>query len=100
MQRHVFLSFVEDLQLANLFRGQVKRENAALEFADYSVKVPFESYNADYIRQEIKNLINKVSVTVCLIGRTTYTSTWVNWEIATTVEVSCNSSYEVVENLK
>ena len=84
MARNVFLSFVEeDLNLVNLFRGQAKNENNDLEFSDYSVKEPFDSEKADYIRQEIRNLIKKVSVTLCLIGETTYKSKWVDWEIRT-----------------
>ena len=84
MARNVFLSFVEeDLKLVNLFRGQAKNQNNDLEFSDYSVKEPFDSENADYIRQEIRNLIKKVSVTLCLIGETTYKSKWVDWEIRT-----------------
>jgi hypothetical protein len=88
MARNVFLSFVEeDLNLVNLFRGQAKNENNDLEFSDYSVKEPFDSENADYIRQEIRNLIKKVSVTLCLIGETTYKSKWVAWEIKTSAEL-------------
>jgi DNA-directed RNA polymerase subunit L len=88
MARNVFLSFVEeDLNLVNLFRGQAKNENNDLEFSDYSVKEPFDSENADYIRQEIRNLIKKVSVTLCLIGETTYKSKWVDWEIRTSAEL-------------
>ena len=84
MARNVFLSFVEeDLNLVNLFRGQAKNENNDLEFYDYSVKEPFDSDNADYIKQKIRNLIEKVSVTLCLIGETTYKSKWVDWEIRT-----------------
>jgi DNA-directed RNA polymerase subunit L len=84
MARNVFLSFVEeDLNLVNLFRGQAKNENNDLEFYDYSVKEPFDSENADYIKQKIRNLIEKVSVTLCLIGETTYKSKWVDWEIRT-----------------
>ena len=88
MARNVFLSFVEeDLNLVNLFRGQAKNENNDLEFFDYSVKEPFDSENADYIRQKIRNLIKKVSVTLCLIGETTYKSEWVAWEIRTSAEL-------------
>lgn len=82
MTRNVFLSFEqEDLDLVNLFRGQVKNPSNPLEFSDYSVKVPFDSTNADYIKREIKDLINKSSVTLCLIGYRTQSSRWVNWEI-------------------
>lgn len=88
MARNVFLSFVEeDLELVNLFRGQAKNPANPLEFSDYSVKVPFDSSNAAYIRTEIKDLINRSSVTLCLIGTRTYGSTWVDWEIKTSREL-------------
>src|SRR5437899_3024929 len=88
VQRHVFLAFVrEDLDLVNLFRGQAKNENSELEFSDYSVKEEFDSSNADYIRQQIRNLIKQVSVTLCLIGQTTASSKWVNWEVRTSAEL-------------
>ena len=88
MARNVFLSFVEeDIYLVNLFRGQAKNENNDMEFSDYSVKEPFDSENADYIKQQIRNLVKKVSVTLCLIGETTYKSKWVNWEIRTSSEL-------------
>ena len=84
MVRNVFLSFVEeDLNLANLFRGQARNVNNDLEFRDYSVKEPFNSSSAEYIKQQIRNLIDNVSVTLCLIGYNTHTSNWVNWEIET-----------------
>jgi hypothetical protein len=49
-----FLSFVEeDLDRVNLFRGQARNKNFDLEFADYSVREPYNSANADYIKQQI-----------------------------------------------
>src|SRR6266511_1300888 len=104
MARHVFLSFVEeDLDLVKLFRGQAKNENNDLEFSDYSVREPFDSANAEYIRRKIRELINQVSVTVVLIGETTSTSRWVDWEIRTTaglgkglVGMRLHSSYKDV----
>src|SRR5215471_597740 len=88
MARRVFLSFVaEDLQLVNAFRGQAKSEKSDLEFDDHSVKEPFDSTNAYYIRQQIKDQIRRVSVTVCLIGYTTVSSKWVDWETATASEL-------------
>ncbi len=84
MARNVFLSFVEeDLQLVHLFRGQTKNPNNPLEFSDFSVKEPFNSQNAEYVKKQIRDLIIKTSVTVCLLGSTTYTSNWVKWEIMT-----------------
>jgi hypothetical protein len=88
MATRVFLSFVEeDLALVNLFRGQAKNKNNDLEFSDYSVREPYESNNAEYIRSKIRERINLASVTLCLIGRTTSTSRWVDWEIRTSKEV-------------
>jgi hypothetical protein len=82
MAKHVFLSFVaEDLDGANLFRGQAKNQNGDLAFDDYSVKVPYNSTDADYIRGQITEKIRATSVTICLIGQTTSTSAWVKWEI-------------------
>jgi len=84
----VFLSFVEeDLNLVNLFRGQSKRENSDLEFADYSIKEPFDSQNADYIARGITEKLKLSSLTVCLYGPTTHTSKWVDWELRKTLEL-------------
>lgn len=83
-----FLSFVEeDLNLVNLFRGQAKNKGSDLEFADYSIKEPFNSRNADYIRAGITAQLKLASLTVCLYGPTTYTSNWVDWELKKTLEL-------------
>lgn len=88
MAKHVFLSFVqEDLDLVNLFRGQAKRKNGDLSFDDYSVKVPYNSDDAAYIRTQIAGKIRAASVTICLIGPMTSSSTWVKWEVEKSVEV-------------
>ena len=88
MTKHIFLSFVEeDLALVRLFRGQAKNKKSALEFDDYSVKVPYNSTNATYIRSQISAKIRAASVTIVLIGDDTYKSEWVAWEIAKSVEL-------------
>jgi hypothetical protein len=82
MARHVFLSFVEeDLTLVTLFRGQARNRNSALSFDDYSVKDPYNSTRAEYIRSQITPKIRACSVLVCLVGAQTYSSSWVDWEI-------------------
>ena len=84
MAKRVFLSFVvEDEVTVNLFRGQAKNKNNDLEFSDYSVREPYDSTNAAYIRSKIRERIAAASVTVCLIGETTYKSKWVDWELRT-----------------
>lgn len=83
-----FLSFVEeDLALVNLFRGQAKNTSSDLEFADYSVREPYNSSNAQYIKQQITPKISGSSLTMCLYGPTTYTSSWVDWELTKALEL-------------
>jgi len=82
MAIRAFLSFVEeDLNLVNLFRGQAKHQDNDLEFDDYSIKIPFDSNNAEYIGRGIAEQIKLATMTVCLYGPTTYQSGWVNWEL-------------------
>lgn len=95
MAKHVFLSFVEeDLTMVNLFRGQAKNKNSNLVFDDYSVKVPYNSVNAAYIRTRIKEKIRSASVTICLMGTTTQKSDWVDWELETSYDLG-NSVFGV-----
>ena len=83
-----FLSFVqEDLNVVNLFRGQAKNESTDLEFADYSIKEPFDSRNAEYIGRGITEQIKFSTLTICLFGPTTYRSKWVDWELKKTLEM-------------
>jgi len=87
-RRKVFLSFIhENLDLVNLFRGQAKNENSDLDFIDYSLRAPFNSKNAEYIRQGIRERIRQSSVTVVLITNETYKSNWVNWEIRESIRL-------------
>jgi len=82
VRRRVYISFrSEDIDIANLFRGQAKNEYSDLEFIDFSLKVPFNSENAEYIKRGIRERITQSSVTVVLVTDSTYQSEWVNWEI-------------------
>jgi hypothetical protein len=75
---NVFLSFAtEDKPLVELFRGQAKSQNTDLELRDYSIKEPF-----DYAwKTNCERIIRMCSVTICLVGRSTYKSAAVDWEI-------------------
>jgi hypothetical protein len=80
--RHVFISFAnEDLGEVNLFRGQAKSDKSDLQFDDFSVKEAFDSANADYIKRQIRERIDRCSVTVVYLSEHSATSKWVNWEI-------------------
>ena len=76
--RNVFISFdVDDEFMVNLLRSQAKDDRFPFEFRDYSVKEPFEYGWKD----EVRNLISMSSAVIVAIGRNTYESRAVNWEI-------------------
>ena len=84
---HVFISFsAEDMNEVNLLRGQAKNENSDLAFDDYSVKKAYNSEDADYIKRQIRDKIDKASVTVVFLSPKAATSEWVNWEIAESIK--------------
>lgn len=79
---NVFISFSsDDLDEVNLLRGQAKNENSDIEFNDWSLKEPFDSKKADYIKRGIRERIRQCSVTVVYMSEKTADSKWVNWEI-------------------
>jgi hypothetical protein len=79
---NVFISFAtEDLNDVNLLRGQAKNENSDIEFNDWSLKVPFDSKDAEYIKRGIRERIRQCSVTIVFISDSTADSKWVDWEI-------------------
>ena len=81
-KHNVFISFSsEDLAEVNLLRGQAKNEISDIEFNDWSLKEPFDSKKADYIKRGIRERIRQCSVTVVYISDKTAGSKWVNWEI-------------------
>ena len=79
---NVFISFSsEDLAEVNLLRGQAKNENSDIEFNDWSLREPFDSKKADYVKRGIRERIRQCSVTVVYVSATTADSKWVDWEI-------------------
>ena len=85
--RHVFISFDhEDLDEVNLLRGQAKNDKVDLQFDDHSVKEPFDSANADYIKRQIRAKIDRCSVTVVYLSPKAASSIWVNWEIEESIK--------------
>ena len=75
---HVFISFAfENEDEVNLLRGQAKNEKTDLEFDDFSLKEAVNSKNEDYIKQEIRERIDRASVILlchipnCINGRAT-----------------------------
>lgn len=82
--KRVFLSFAEeDIPQVRGLRLLKDNPNFELDFYDESVGEPIDSRNANYIERVIREKIRRCSVTICLIGKTTYNSKWVEWELET-----------------
>lgn len=85
---NVFISFVsEDINDVNLLRGQAKNESSDIEFNDWSLREPFDSKRAEYIKRGIKDRIERSSVTLVYIAEHTADSKWVDWEIRESVHM-------------
>ena len=81
-KRNVFISFAtEDMDEINLLRGQAKNEKSDIEFNDHSVKAPYNSERAEYIKQKITERIQRCSTTVVYLSENVAQSQWVKWEV-------------------
>ena len=88
-RRSIFISFSsDDLDEVNLLRGQAKNENSNIEFVDWSLKQPFDSERANYIKQGIRERIRQSSVTVVYVSEKTADSRWVDWEIRESIAMN------------
>ena len=52
----------------DFLRGQAKNKQSDLEFNDWSLREPFNSKRAEYIKQGIRDRIKKSSVTIVYIS--------------------------------
>ncbi|WP_198665257.1 TIR domain-containing protein [Paraburkholderia kururiensis] len=87
-KRNVFISFAtEDMDEVNLLRAQAKNENSDIEFNDHSVREPYESERAEYIKRKIAERIARSSVTVVYLSKDTAQSRWVEWEVKKSLEL-------------
>lgn len=74
----VFLSFsMMHKPLVELFRQQATSGRSGLVFRDYSIKEPVEGA----WKAHAERLIRRSNVTICLVGKGTWRSEPVNWEI-------------------
>jgi len=59
-----------------------------IKFHDTSVGTSINSVNANYIKSVIKNRIKESDIVLCLVGKNTGSSDWVNWEIETAYQLN------------
>lgn len=87
-KRNVFISFAtEDMDEVNLLRAHSKNENSDIEFNDHSVRVPYDSERAEYIRRKIAERIARTSTTIVYLSKHTAQSRWVEWEVQKSLEL-------------
>ncbi len=76
--RNVFISFnTDDEWSVNLLRSQAKDERFDVYFRDYSIKDPFDTA----WRSQAKEIIDKTSTMIVMIGSKTTSREAVDWEI-------------------
>lgn len=87
-KRRLFLSFhAEDKPQVQGFRLMARNPNVGVDFYDGSLQEPVISERAAYVRKVIREKIQRASVVVCLIGNGTAWREWVDWELATGLEL-------------
>jgi hypothetical protein len=87
-KRRIYLSFhVEDLPQVQGFRLMARAPNLQIEFFDGSLREVINSTRGSYIKQQIRSIIQKASVVVCMIGNGTAWRDWVEWELNTAFEL-------------
>ena len=82
--KRVFISFhMDDLYAKNLLVEQAKSDKFDLEFVNYAINEPFETK----WKTQCEERINQTSVTICLIGKQTYSRGAVIWELEKSYEL-------------
>ena len=81
-KKRVFISFrIDDRNKVNGLRLLSANDQFDIEFYDESVRTEINSHNEAYIKQKIREKINRTTVTVCMVSELTHTSAWVDWEL-------------------
>lgn len=83
-KRRIYPSFhIEDLPQVNGFRLMARAPNLEIDFYDGGLREEVDSVRGTYIKQQIRSIIQRNSVVVCLIGNGTAWRKWVDWELDT-----------------
>jgi hypothetical protein len=87
-RKNVFISFsMDDIDEVNLIRAHAKNEKSDIEFNDRSVREPYNSDRAEYIKSRLKERINQASTAVVYVSENTAASEWVAWEVQTSLDL-------------
>lgn len=86
----VFVSYDydNDRHYKNLLKAWNANQTFDLEFYDQSVDVSVNSDAAGPIRRVISVRVGGSDVFLCIVGKETYKSDWIDWEIKKAVELN------------
>jgi len=85
--KRVFISFrAEDRKQVDGLRLLAANPQFDIEFYDESLRTAIDSQNEAYIRKQIRERINRTSITLCLMSEYTYSSSWVSWELRESID--------------
>ena len=88
-KNRVFISYdyTNDKNYKNRLLAWDKNEDLDFSFYDMSGEVSADSSDAAAIKRDISARISDCSHLLCLVGKYTHKSRWVDWEIKTAVEL-------------
>ena len=88
-KNRVFISYdyTNDKNYKNRLLAWDKNEDLDFSFYDMSGEVSADSSDAAAIKRDISAKISDSSHFLCLVGKYTHKSRWVEWEIKTAVEL-------------
>lgn len=86
-KKSVFISFDydNDAHYKNLLLAWNKNEDFDFGFYDGSLRESINSTNATYIKSQIRPKILAATRLLCIVGKETGTSDWIDWEIEVAV---------------
>ena len=85
--KKIFISYdyENDSNYKNLLVAWDKNKEFDFNFYDGSVTAAIDSNDADYIKRRIKEKIDASTHLLCIVGKHTSKSKWVDWEIRTAI---------------
>ena len=86
----IFVSYDydRDCNYKELLNAWSKNNNIDLKFKDKSTDVSIASKNKSVIKRKISENINKSDMFICLVGKKSHASEWIDWEIEKACELN------------
>lgn len=88
-KKKIFISYdySNDKHFKNLLLAWNRNSDFDFSFKDHSVDISINSSNPSYIKSIISRSIKEATYFLIIVGKRTYQSNWVAWEIAKAYEL-------------